>query len=54
MTYFWYKTTQKEVKGVQLVDFWHEYIKAGRNITVFQSNMVYKYKIDTKTEKKKK
>jgi hypothetical protein len=53
MTYFWYKTTQKEVKGVQLVDFWHEYIKAGRNITVFQSNMVYKYKIDTKTEKKK-
>jgi hypothetical protein len=52
MTYFWYKTTQKEVKGIQLVDFWREYVKTGRNIEVFESNMVHTYKIDIKAEKK--
>jgi len=53
MTYFWYKTTQKKIKGVQLLDFWREYINAGKDIAVFESNMVFKYKMDTEVEKKK-
>jgi hypothetical protein len=52
MTYFWYKTTQTEVNGIQLVDFWREYVKAGRNIELFESNMVRKFKIDLTPAKK--